>query len=118
MNLISTTLLALLPACTLAPPIIVSAQISHSDGAPVAIARTNLRQTLILEHVEFSGELLTSDGVPIFLHHVDAGKQLYIDRDQDLRIESDIGEPLPPSAAVLFPRQGEAEALGLTFEPD
>lgn len=111
-------ILLALTACAGAP-VIVSAHLAPDAAVPGAIARTNLRQTLVVAHVEFTGEIMTADGFPVAVHHVEKGVQLYIDRDADVRIEVPIGTPLPASAAALFPRPGEAEALGLVFsEPE
>lgn len=104
-------------SCQFAAPVIFSAQV---DGppSPVALVRTNLRQTYIQGGADFAAEAMTTDGIPIFVHQVSAGIQLYIDKDADVRLESPIGTPLPSSARALFPRPGEADALGITFEVD
>lgn len=109
--------LALAASCQSVAPVIVSAQVSGA-GAPVAVARTNLRQTFIMGSANFTGEIMTADGIPIFVHNVSEGTQLYIDRDEGVRIEGPIGTPLPAAAKVLFPRPGEAAALGVAFEDE
>lgn len=103
----------LLAGC--ATPLIITAQVD-TGGSTAAVARTNLRQWYLRGgEATFLFETMTEAGIPIFLYSVSEGAQLYIDRDADIRIESEIGTPLPASAKVLFPRPGEAAALGITF---
>lgn len=117
MNRLLALILFACVSCQFAAPVIFSAQV---DGppSPVALVRTNLRQTYIQGGADFAAEVMTTDGVPIFVHQVSAGFQLYIDKDADVRLESPVGTPLPAGARVLFPRPGEADALGVTFEAE
>lgn len=117
MNRLFALILFACVSCQSAAPVIFSAQV-NGPPSPVALVRTNLRQTYIQGGADFAAEVMTTDGMPIFVHQVSAGIQLYIDKDADLRVESPIGTPLPSSAQVLFPRLGEAAALGVTFEVD
>lgn len=98
-----------------APVMFSIAATTNTVGSPAAFARTNLRQTLVLGTVNINAEVLTTQGFPIYAHHVKADEMLFIDRDADLNITYKVGQPVHPNAKVLFPL-GDNELFGVTFE--
>lgn len=95
---------------------ILALTVTGPDGQVIALARTNGVQTLISAQAAVTAEILSSFGVPIIGHGVEAGQVLWIDQGADVRQTLDVGEPIPAGARVLFPGDGTAAWSGLEFK--
>ncbi len=119
MNLATRALLALaLVACQGgSPPVIVHGDISGPEGNPLGFVVSNLRQTVAGGKVSGSASLIeATSGLPLRSMQFEAGKIRCVDRDTELDITLDWGDPVPAVFKVLFPTPGSAERLGITFE--
>lgn len=93
--------------------VIFSAEALSVSNEPIAVARTNLKQTFIQGEAAFRYEAMTSAGIPIIADQVEAGKLLYHDSEADVTVVGPIGTPVPASVLALFPRVGELERYGI-----
>ncbi len=95
---------------------ILAVTVTGPEGQVIAVARTNGGQTLISAQAAVTAEILSSFGVPLIGHGVEAGQVLWIDQSADVRQTLEVGEPIPAAARSLFPGDGTAEWAGLNFD--